>query len=229
MKKIITVITFMLAGFCVVNAQMMADFTIGTSKQDKAFVNIAFRKQFSDKFRAGVELQTGAVNYRFISSKRISEGISNTLSFPASLRIYQKEKLRLDFYTRIGLRFQSVSSHNQLKNKLESNSSTGFNFEPGLVATLLLSDQLNVQSGFTLPNVFEVSPTFVFENNVTNLFLNINKRVSEKSIFLVKFNAGPAAGADGDTQKFIWSVQAGLRLSVGKSNAKNNLIPDPSF
>ncbi|MBC7867460.1 MAG: hypothetical protein H7X88_07990 [Gloeobacteraceae cyanobacterium ES-bin-316] len=229
MKKIATLLILILAGFSIAKAQTMADFTVGSSKQDKAFVNIALRKQFSDKFRAGIELQTGSVNYRFISSKLINKGISTTLSFPVSLKLYQKEKLRLDFYTRIGVRFQSVSAQNEAKNKLEGNSSTGFNFEPGLVATLLLSDQLNIQSGFTLPNVFEVSPTFLFENNVTNLFLNVNQRISEKSIFLLKLNAGPAAGADGDTQKFIWSAQAGLRFSVGKGSTKNNLVPDPSF
>lgn len=81
MKKPMTFLFSILTGFGIANAQPMADITIGSSKQDKVFINIALRKQFSERFRAGIELQTGTINSRFISAKVINEGISSTLSF----------------------------------------------------------------------------------------------------------------------------------------------------
>ena len=213
-----------------VEAQTFADFSVGTSKQDQLFLNLALRKQFSDKFRGGIEIQTSAVNYRFIGAKVIDEGNSTSISLPSSFKLYQQNKLRLDFYSRFGVRFQSVDDTYAQEKVLQESSSVGFNAELGLLVTLLLSDKCNIQSGFTLPNVFEVIPEFIYENNVTNLFANIGYRLSDKSTFVFKANAGPAAGASGDSQKFVYGLQAGLRFAFGKSATNNSALRiDPTY
>lgn len=211
-----------------IQAQSLTDITFGTSKQDRALVNLAYRYQFSDSFRAGIELKTGLVNYRFIGAKLIDEGVSTTVSLPTLLRLYERDNLRLDLYSRVGVRFQNVSSDYEQEETLQANSSFGFIVEPGLAVTYLLSERLSWQAGVTLPIVYEVSPEVIFENNVTNLFTNLGYQLGNNTVFLLKASTGPAAGAGGDSQKYVWSAQAGLRFLFGGSN-RTSLIPDPSF
>ncbi len=229
MKKTLFIVPFL----CLIQLQMQAQFftdvTVGTSRQDRAFVNLAYRHQFSEKFRAGLELQTGLVSYRFIGAKVIDEGVSITVSIPTLLRFYQREDFRIDLYSRLGFRFQSVSSDYEEEEVLQASNSTGFNIEPGLAVTYLLSDRFSVQSGVTLPVLFEMSPEFLMENNVTNLFANVSYQFSDCSVFLLKASTGPAAGASGDSQKYLWSVQAGLRFLFGKKDPGVAIIPEPSF
>lgn len=211
------------------NAQTHVDVGVGTSNQDRGLLNLAVRKQFSEKIRAGIELQSSSVKYRFIGAKVIDEGIAATLSIPAAFRLYEFQKLRLDFYSRVGLRYQSVDNSFATENKLEDNTSLGFIFEPGLQISIVVSEKLNIQSGITLPNLFEFNPEFIYENITTNLFAGLGYKVAEKSILMLKANAGPAAGASGDSQKFNWGVQAGIRFSLGKAQNASALRLDPTF
>ncbi len=210
-------------------AQNMFDATVGTSNQDQVFVNLALRRQFSEKFRLGVDVHSGLVNYRFIGAKVIDEGVSTSINIPLMLRIHQRDRLRLDFYNKVGLRFQSVSSDYEQDKDLQASSSVGVSFEPGLLATFALSEKLSIQSGVTLPNLFEISPEFIYENNVTNLVANVGYKLSDTSLLMLKAGTGPAAGADGDSQKYTWSVQVGLRFLLGKNHPEASLITEPSF
>lgn len=210
-------------------AQTLTDISIGSSKQDRVLVNLAYRKQFSDNFRAGLELQSGLVNYRFIGAKVIDEGVSTTISLPILLRLYQRDNLRLDLYTRAGLRFYGVSSEYQQEEALQANSSMGFGLEPGLAVTFFLSERVSFQSGVTLPVFFESSPEFLYENNTTYLFANLGYQLSERSVLLLKAGSGPAAGANGDSQKYVWSLQAGVRFSFGSQGNRAAMILEPSF
>ena len=220
-------ITCLLAQFA--NAQTHLDVGVGLSNQDNGLLNIAVRKQFSEKFRAGIELQSGLVNYRFIGAKVIDEGVSTSLSIPFSVKIYEFEKLRLDYYTRVGVRFQNVEQSFADERQLQANSSFGLNAELGLQVSLALTEKLNIQSGVTLPNLFEINPEFIYENNVTNLFAGVGYKLSEKSTFMFRANAGPAAGASGDSQKFIWGLQAGLRFSFKGNQNASTLRLDPLY
>ncbi len=229
MKIILLTVTIALAGVCTANAQTSLDGSIGTSNQDKVSLNLALRKQFSEKFRAGIELQTSSVRYRFIGAKVIDEGLSSTLSFPFSIRFYEYQKLRLDFYSRVGVRFQGIDKNLATEKVLKDNTSVGLHLEPGLQVSLALSEKINLQSGVTLPNLFELKPQFIFENNVTNIFANVGYQLSQKSILMLKVNAGPAAGASGDSQKFNWSLQAGLRFALNKIQKSLSPQLDPTF
>jgi hypothetical protein len=211
------------------NAQTNLDIGLGTSNQDNGLLSIALRKQFSEKFRAGIELQSSLVRYRFIGAKVIDEGLSTSLSIPFSVKIYEFEKLRLDYYTRIGMRFQNVNQSFANEKRLQANTSFGVNVELGLQVSLALTEKINIQSGVTLPNLFEINPEFTYENNVTNLFVGVGYKLSEKSTFMFRANAGPAAGASGDSQKFIWGLQAGLRFSFKGNQNISNLRLDPLY
>ncbi len=118
-------------------------------------------------------METGLVNYRFIGAKVIDEGLSTTVSLPMLLRLYERDRYRLDVYSRVGVRFQSVSTSYEQEEILQANNSLALVVEPGLAVTYLLSERLSWQSGVTLPIVYEVSPEIIFENNVTNLFTNL--------------------------------------------------------
>ncbi|NBB22011.1 hypothetical protein GVN20_21825 [Runella sp. CRIBMP] len=229
MKIILLTVTIALAGVCTANAQTSLDGSIGTSNQDKVSLNLALRKQFSEKFRAGIELQTSSVRYRFIGAKVIDEGLSTTLSFPFSIRFYEYQKLRLDFYSRVGVRFQGIDKNLATEKVLKDNTSVGLHLEPGLQVSLAFSEKINLQSGVTLPNLFELKPQFIFENNITNIFANVGYQLSQKSILMLKVNAGPAAGASGDSQKFNWSLQAGLRFALNKNQKSLSPQLDPTF
>lgn len=207
----------------------MFDLAIGSSNQDQAFVNVALRKQFSEKFRAGIEVQTSLVSYRFIGAKVIDEGVSSSINIPFSVRLYNQEKVRLDFYTKVGVRFQGVSTDYEREKDLQANRSVGVNFEPGLLVSFALSEKLNLQSGFTLPAIFEISPEFIFENNITNLFAHVGYRLTDRSLLMIKAGTGPAAGASGDAQKYSWSVQGGIRFLLGKNHSAASFITEPSY
>jgi hypothetical protein len=204
-------------------AQSMADISVGTSHQDNFLSNIAYRYQVSEKFRIGFEAQYGAPKYRFIEAKPIKEGYSGTISVPLTLRLYEKEQIRLDLYTKIGMRFQGILDPDNNSNRDSIYTSTAFVFEPGLLVTVMLNEKLNFQSGVTFPAIFQTSPSSIFENVYPGLLhLGANYKSSEKRIVFAKALFGGAVGGNGDTQKFGWSLQAGLRFNIGQK-------PTPSF
>jgi hypothetical protein len=214
--------------FCTqwVSAQSMLDISVGTSHQDNFFTNAAYRYQVSDKFRIGFETQYGAPKYRFVEAKPIREGYSGTVSVPLTLRLYEKEQIRLDFYTKIGMRFQGVLDPDNNSNRDSILSSTAFVFEPGLLVTVKLNEKLNFQSGVTFPAIIQTGPSSIFENVYPGLLhLGANYQSTEKRIVFAKALFGGAVGGNGDTQKFGWSLQAGLRFNFGQKTSASFVEP----
>jgi hypothetical protein len=231
MKKV-HLYAFLLFGvFLVVEntrAQSMVDVSVGTSHQDNFFGNIAYRYQVNEKFRIGLETQFGSVNYRLIGAKVIKKGYVNSTSVPLTLRLYEKERVRLDFYSRLGARFQGVLDPDGNDKRDSLLNSTALIFEPGLLVTVQLNAQLNLQSGFSFPTYFEVQPTVLYENTyVPVLHLALNHKIGAKNILFLKTAFGAAVGGDGDTQKFGQSVQAGFRFNFGSQ--ENPSFVEPSF
>lgn len=229
MKKIILCIALASMAVLEVSAQTFADVSVGTSHRDQAFLNLALRHQFSERFRAGIEAQSGLIDYRFIGGKLIEEGNATTLGIPLTWRILEDSRLRLDLYARAGVTFQSVPTADAERRMLESSSSFLYSFEPGLIVSLPLSEKMNLQGGFTIPLIFEASPVGLFENNVSNLFLNMGYQLSAKSILFLKTNTGPAAGANGDSHKYTWSVQAGVRILLNGQMQNGALLIEPTY
>jgi hypothetical protein len=209
-------------------AQSMVDISVGTSHQDNFFTNIAYRYQVSEKFRIGFEAQYGAPKYRFVEAKPIREGYSGTISIPLTLRLYEKEQIRLDFYTKVGMRFQGILDPDKNDKRDSILNSTAFAFEPGLLVTVMVNEKLNFQSGITFPVLFQTSPSSIFENVYPGMIhLGVNYKSSEKRTVFVKTLFGGATGGDGDTQKFGWSLQAGLRFNFGQKPSSS--FVEPSF
>lgn len=229
MKSTILTLALIAGVLALANAQTYLDLGMGVSDRDQPFFNTSVRKQFSDKLRAGIEIQTGIINQRFIGGKFIDEGNSTSISLPFLFKIYQDDRLRLDFYARTGMRLQSVSSSIADSRDLEDNGSFAYSFEPGMVVSLPITNRLNVQGGFTLPIIIESSPVALFENNITNVFANFGYQLSDKSILMLKANTGPGVGASGDSQKYTWSLQAGIRFLLRGKTQSTSLIIDPSY
>jgi hypothetical protein len=209
-------------------SQSMLDVSIGTSHQDNFFANVAFRKQVSPKFRIGLEAQYGAVKYRLIEAKPIREGYAATVSIPLTVRLYEKERIRLDFYAKPGVRFQGVldPDKNDIRDSLLT--STAFAFDPALLVTIKVNEKFNFQSGVSFPVFFQFNPSAIFENvYIGMLHLGLNYNTSNKSTLFIKTSFGPAAGGDGDTQKFGKAIQAGIRYNLGNKTAPSFI--EPSF
>lgn len=206
----------------------MFDVSVGTSNQDNFLTNLAYRRQVSDKFRIGLEAQFSSPRYRFINAKPITEGYASTISIPLTLRLYEREKIRLDLYTKAGLRFQGVLDPDNNDKRDSLLTSTAFLFEPGLLVTVKLNEKLNFQSGITFPALFQLSPSFIFENVYPGLLhLGINHQSSARRTVFAKALFGGATGGNGDTQKFGWSLQAGVRFNLGKRPGAS--FVEPSF
>jgi hypothetical protein len=211
-----------------ITAQSMVDVSVGNSHQDKFFTNLAYRYAVSDKFRIGMEFQYGAPKYRLIEAKPIREGYAATIGVPLTLRLYDKEQIRLDLYAKPGLRFQGVLDPD--KNDIRDSilNSTAFSFEAGLLVTAKLSEKLNLQSGVTFPLFYQIKPSAIFENIYPGLLhFGVNYMATEKSTVFVKTAFGGALGGNGDTQKFGWSLQGGVRFTIGEKTNAN--FVEPSF
>jgi hypothetical protein len=226
-NRIILFAMFLLLG-SKISAQSMLDVSVGSSHQDHFFTNAAYRYTISDRFRIGIEAQFGSTKYRMIEAKPIVNGSATTIGVPLTLRVSQKDKLRIDLYAKPGIRLHASPAADK-NNILDSaKKSTAFSFDGGLVITAKLSDKLNFQSGVTFPLFFQVSPSPIFENIYPGLLhFGANYAATEKFTIFAKTAFGAALGGSGDTQKFGWSIQTGLRYALGQK-PENNFV-EPSF
>lgn len=211
-------------------SQSMIDLGAGASTMDRYFMNFAYRHQVSDKFRIGFEVQGSSPIYRFVGAKPFEGGYANSLYLPLSFRIAEQGAIRLDGFIRPGYRFQGIVDPDNNDINDSTLQSTAVLFDAGLIVQVRLNDRLNLHSGVLLPAGFETSPESVFEYLGTpNFTAGLSYRAGSKSVLFVKGLTGPAFGADGDTYKYIWSVQAGIRFAFGKKTNNQTLLLEPSF
>ena len=209
-------------------AQSILDISVGTSHQDKFFGNLAYRYQINEKLRIGFESQFASPKYRFIDAKVIKTGYVATTSIPLTVRLYQKQQIRLDLYTRVGARFLGVIDPDGNDKPDSVLNATAFVFESGLLITVQLNDGLNFQSGFTFPVFYQIQPSGLLENvYVPIVHLGLNQKIGSKNVLFIKTAFGAAVGGDGDTQKFGKTIQAGIRFNLGSK--KNPTFVEPSF
>lgn len=234
MAKIIVVTAWLaLLNACIpykVFAQSLVDVGFGASTMDRYFINLAYRHQISDNLRAGFEIQLSSPKYRFIEAKPIEEGYATSLSIPLSFKITEQERIRLDGFVRPGVRFQGVidPDNNGVRDSILN--STAVLFDAGLIVNVQLTEKLNLNSGVLLPAGFEIAPTSLFEYLGTPNFTGgLSYLASSKSILFLKGITGPAFGASGDTYKYIWSVQGGIRIAFGKNPNYKSLLIEPSL
>lgn len=204
----------------------MLDVTVGTSNMDNFMTNIALRRQVSDRFRIGLEVQYGAPRYRFVEARPIREGYSGMVSLPLSLRLYEKDRIRLDFYSRAGIRFQGVIDPDNNDTQDSTLRSTAFVLDPGLIVTAGLTPKIDLQSGITFPFAFQVAPSTLFEAlHAPLVYAGLNFKATENRSFFIKTQFGAAFGADGDTYKFSYTLQGGVRFALGTTPLRAVLEP----
>ncbi len=228
-KNTLPTIAFLLLLTSYSHGQNLIDFSIGSSNADHVLGTVAYRTQISERFRLGIEAQIGSVRYRFIEAKPIREGYSTMISVPVLYKLYETDHIRLDLYSRLGIRFQGVIDPDENDIRDETLSSTALHIEAGLVVSVPLSKKWMLQSGITIPNTFELDPQFLFENNTSAITTGFAYNASENKVLILKALAGSSAGADGDSQKFSWSVQVGIRFLIGKKINHSSLVLEPSF
>ncbi|MFN5213725.1 MAG: hypothetical protein ACK5DY_03835 [Bacteroidota bacterium] len=212
------------------SAQSIVDISGGASSMDNYFTNLSYRRQVSDNFRIGFELQYGSPKYRFVEAKPFEKGYAWSLSVPLSFKLAEQERIRLDGFVRPGFRFQGIidPDNNGIEDSLLN--SRAVLFEAGLLVNVKLTEKLNLSSGVLLPTAFEIAPTSLFEYMGTPNFTGgLSYLASPKTIVFIKGITGPAFGASGDTYKYIWSAQAGVRFAVGKNPTTKSLLLEPSF
>ncbi len=213
----------LLGGINAVNAQSLLDISMGTSKQDDIATQLTFRHQFSPRFRAGVQIQYGTPNYRFVSARPFEDnGYSTTFSVPLTYRLYEANKIQLHAFLNPGLRFQGIIDPDE-NNAMDSIfSSRAIAVETGFLVNIATTEKLNFQSGISFPVLYEISPITLFENQATLIHAGLSYQFSNSLLFF-KSNMGTAFGASGDSQKFLWSAQTGVRFVLGKK--KSNYSP----
>ncbi|MFN5070446.1 MAG: hypothetical protein ACK5FC_11225 [Bacteroidota bacterium] len=212
------------------SAQSIVDISGGASSMDNYFTNLSYRRQVSDNFRIGFELQYGSPKYRFVEAKPFEKGYAWSLSVPLSFKLAEQERIRLDGFVRPGFRFQGIidPDNNGIEDSLLN--SRAVLFEAGLLVNVKLTEKLNLSSGVLLPTAFEIAPTSLFEYMGTPNFTGgLSYLASPKTIVFIKGMTGPAFGASGDTYKYIWSAQAGVRFALGKNPTTKSLLLEPSF
>ncbi|MFN4881615.1 MAG: hypothetical protein ACK5AS_00725 [Bacteroidota bacterium] len=212
------------------SAQSIVDISGGASSMDNYFTNLSYRRQVSDNFRIGFELQYGSPKYRFVEAKPFEKGYAWSLSVPLSFKLAEQERIRLDGFVRPGFRFQGIidPDNNGIEDSLLN--SRAVLFEAGLLVNVKLTEKLNLSSGVLLPTAFEIAPTSLFEYMGTPNFTGgLSYLASPKTIVFIKGITGPAFGASGDTYKYIWSAQAGVRFALGKNPTTKSLLLEPSF
>ena len=214
MVKKIILLSFSYVIFCeTANSQSLIDISTGTSFQDQFAAQLTYRKQFSDNFRAGIELQYGSVKERFVEAQLIEEGYATSISIPMSLLLSKEEKIQLFGTFKAGIRFQGIIDPDGNNRRDSTLNSTALIGELGFLALVKASDNLYFQGGVSFPVGFELSPSSLFEYQWTNLHVGMSFKARENILFL-KGNLGPAFGASGDTYKFMWALQGGIRINL---------------
>lgn len=211
-------------------AQSIVDVGVGVSKMDRYSTNLAYRHQINDNFRVGFEVQYGSPKYRFIEAKPFDKGYAWSLSLPLSFKIAEQDRIRLDGFFRPGFRFQGIIDPDNNGKEDSLLNSRAVLFEAGLLVNVKLTEKLNLSSGVLLPVAFEIAPTSLFEYMGTPNFTGgLSYLASPKTIVFIKGITGPAFGASGDTYKYNWSAQAGVRFTFGKNPTTKSLLLESSF
>lgn len=203
-------------------AQTLLDISTGTSQQDNFAFQATLRSQITARFRAGIQFQYGLPRYRFVSAMPFRDkGYSTTLAVPLTFRINDNDDIQLSLFIKTGMRFQGIIDPDE-NNRMDSVfRSTAITFEPGLLVNIPFGEKMDLQSGITFPLFYEVVPTLLFENQTTLLHTGISYKTGNYSQAFIKANMGSAWGANGDSQKFLWSAQVGLRFTLGKNKNKS--------
>ncbi|MEM1217849.1 MAG: hypothetical protein AAGH79_03020 [Bacteroidota bacterium] len=215
--RFVVLLAGMILGFSA-TGQTLLDLSVGTSSQDNFNVQVAVRQQFSDRLQVGLELQAGSPQYRFVGAQVMREGYSYAASVPLAFRLAKEKKIQLYGIGRLGARFQGIIDPDENDMRDSILASTAIIGELGLASGFRVGEKITLQAGLSFPLAYEVSPNALFEYTWTKLHFGGSWNSPRTSVFLHS-NVGSALGASGDTYKYIWSLEVGVRYTLG--NAQN--------
>ena len=224
-------LVFLLAGIFLsypVSSQTVLDVSLGASFQDDYNVQVMIRRQFTEKLQVGLELQSGSPQYRFVSAQVMREGYAYTASVPLSFQLASEEKIQLYGIGRFGARFQGIIDPDENDMRDSILASTALIGELGLASRFQASEKISLQAGMSFPVVYEISPNNLMEYTWIKLHFGGAWNTPKASLFL-HANIGNAFGASGDTYKYIWSAEAGVRFPLGKKQNSQTSFIQTSF
>lgn len=219
MKQWIVLIGFfLLAGSAF--GQWDLDMTYGSSKADYGFAMLRLSRQVSDRWRVGASYQFSDYRYRFIDARQVSDGFAGTLRLSGVVRLSETGGLRLDGFLHAGHRYIGLGTDAPQVFNYDFEPGHALILEPGLVVTLRASEAWNFHSGVNMHMAWQVAPEPLFEQFPSaHLLAGGSYRLKPRWTLFLTSQTGPMSGASGDTEKFFWQAQAGLRYAIGTPTA----------
>ncbi len=191
-------------------AQYALDLSLGTSRQDKAFMRVQINRAVNPQLKVAAQFRIASNRYRFIAANAINTGLSYEFSLPVTYKIQGFNDAAFFASLKTGLRFQQGDPINN--ETVQVNNSTALHVEPGFHVSYTINSNSRFNAGVSFPITYELNPQRLFENQATMVHLGISKGIKEYGVAFLKIMTGPAFGGSGDTQKYLWSIESGVRL-----------------
>lgn len=200
------------------SAQWSVDIQGGSSKQDYQNWILRGTIQLSERTTVSIESKNSDYRYRFIDARRVERGYSGQLSLSLAYRLHETEHLRLEGFLKPGIRYINFNEDDPQPFEFYSFSdSYALTFQPGLIVSIKSTDKLWLHTGINLFTSFQISPATLYEQFPSSLLLaGFSQQLGEQWVLFSNNMAGPASGASGDTEKFYWETNLGLRWCFGK-------------
>ncbi|MGB3588161.1 MAG: hypothetical protein WBA23_16550 [Tunicatimonas sp.] len=209
--------------FFAAEAQVSFDLQYGASRQDYSNTTFRLNYQINDTWRIGGEFQGSDYRYRFIDARKIENGFASETRLFVLGRLAENDLIRLDFFAKAGWRSVVASDETQEVNYAFENSGAVI-FDPGLLVTIKASEKFFWHTGVRLPITYQVNPEPLAEQLQSSyIMLGGSYSLGERWALLANGSTGATFGAGGDTEKYMWRIDAGLRFSLF-NDAKQNLI-----
>lgn len=206
------------------HAQISLEVSGGASKADQVYGTLAVRYAPSESFRFGAEWHQGDIQYRFVDARAITSGQVGIYSIMASGRLSETQLLRLDLVGKVGYRRQTPGTEQAIENYSFENS-TGLILEPALLVHIKSTENLYLHTGINLRTTYQLQPSVINEQATSSHILaGASWAISDRWVLFFRNQFGPTSGAGGDTEKFFWQTNLGLRFSLDAATPQQLII-----
>lgn len=204
-------------------AQISFDLLLGASRQDYSNTTFRLNYQLNEVWRIGGEFQGSDYRYRFVDARRMTDGFASETCVFALRRLAENDRIRLDFFTKVGWRSVQASDEPQ-EVIYDFENSSALRVDPGLLVTVKASERFFWHTGVRLPITYQLNPEPLGEQLQSNfIMLGGSYTLTERWTLLANGFTGATFGAGGDTEKYMWRADVGLRFSFS-GTTKQNLI-----
>lgn len=209
-------------------AQPSVTVAVGRSQADALAVRADVGAEVRPGLRLSLSAEGGSVRARYVSGFAFSDGSTAALRGLATVRLGETSGLQADLVLGAGVRTERPGDE-ALGSATPGNeglgNGTAFVGHVGVLVHLPLDARTRLLSGFTIPVEFELAPEGFFDHQGSEFHAGIARSLGSRTALVIHGAAGPGAGGDGDTVKFLWRGSAGLRFSLGRRAP--DLVVDP--